>query len=228
MIIGFSYLSFNPRTHEGCDRIDRQAVMGASVSIHAPTRGATVRSRPKPHCICVSIHAPTRGATQNRIVSTDGIRCFNPRTHEGCDASLVASASRLIVSIHAPTRGATASLLHTSYCLPVSIHAPTRGATSLQVRRLTPYGCFNPRTHEGCDVVPWVSHAAQCLFQSTHPRGVRLTFYWICGQLTSFNPRTHEGCDTISFKRLVSSSEFQSTHPRGVRLLAHCIFPALR
>ena len=35
--------------------------------------------------------------------------------------------------------------------------------------------CFNPRTHEGCDISLLVYHV-------THKR---------------FNPRTHEGCDTI-------------------------------
>jgi len=35
----------------------------ASVSIHAPARGATNDSRIGNHCIIVSIHAPARGAT---------------------------------------------------------------------------------------------------------------------------------------------------------------------
>ena len=77
----------------------------------------------------------------------------------------------------------------------VSIHAPARGATSIRINKDTSV-CFNPRTREGCDYeygknVGWVSvsiHApargatsdwvtgfdANTLFQSTHPRGVRL------------------------------------------------------
>ena len=33
--------SFNPRTHEGCDCLDRYRYFSFFVSIHAPTRGAT-------------------------------------------------------------------------------------------------------------------------------------------------------------------------------------------
>ena len=56
----------------------------------------------------VSIHAPTRGATIESVASNIYNFCFNPRTHSGCD-----SDGRLLpvddaVSIHAPTRGATA------------------------------------------------------------------------------------------------------------------------
>ena len=79
-------------------------------------------------------------------------KCFNPRTHTGCDESLSFEPINFHVSIHAPTRGATPSpgpwtasgpsfnpRTHTGcdrHVLPyggirriVSIHAPTRGAT---------------------------------------------------------------------------------------------------
>ena len=59
----------------------------AGVSIHAPTRGATVARPDRQRIGVVSIHAPTRGATVY--------------------APLVPSTQR--VSIHAPTRGATHS-----------------------------------------------------------------------------------------------------------------------
>ena len=55
--------------------------------------------------------------------------------------------------------------------------------------------CFNPRTHEGCDL--WLRRQ------------------WI--MVKSFNPRTHEGCDTEQMQYLKSLALFQSTHPRGVR-----------
>ena len=76
---------FNPRTHTGCDGHTQQYWLYYQVSIHAPTRGATL-----PDIIVitrgvVSIHAPTRGAT-----------IIGPQFGSGFD-----------VSIHAPTRGAT-------------------------------------------------------------------------------------------------------------------------
>ena len=61
------------------------------VSIHAPTRGATIGSIDYIYCAGrVSIHAPTRGATSVK--------------------SIVCRLNK--VSIHAPTRGATAYDLH--------------------------------------------------------------------------------------------------------------------
>ena len=77
---------FNPRTHEGCDRIVYHLGTLSSVSIHAPTRGATV------------VEVPQFGSIQS----------FNPRTHEGCDFKAFFIKPTRYVSIHAPTRGATA------------------------------------------------------------------------------------------------------------------------
>ena len=101
----------------------------------------------------------------------------------------------------------------------VSIHAPAWGATRRSRPRPTP----------------------SRLFQSTHPRGVRLgkTAHSIvpsrrfnprtrvgCDKrplpLTvrqnSFNPRTRVGCDWNSQRKQNLYHLFQSTHPRGVRL----------
>ena len=76
------------------------------VSIHAPTRGATLLAVLGVFFIFVSIHAPTRGATQYYLYIQSAylfqstlprgerpeagqvqtwIRCFNPRSHEGSD-----------------------------------------------------------------------------------------------------------------------------------------------
>ena len=38
-------------------------------------------------------------------------KCFNPRTHTGCDPILFRTGFGRFVSIHAPTRGATQALL---------------------------------------------------------------------------------------------------------------------
>ena len=54
---------FNPRSHERSDwNIDIQATF-SSISIHAPTRGATQVDQRSRCRITISIHAPTRGAT---------------------------------------------------------------------------------------------------------------------------------------------------------------------
>ena len=61
---GVDYLSFNPRTHTGCDNSSCEpSDSSIFVSIHAPTRGATRRKNKSKGYVIVSIHAPTRGAT---------------------------------------------------------------------------------------------------------------------------------------------------------------------
>ena len=74
-------------THPHGVRLVRQIVIMTyeSVSIHAPTRGATLHGSVLRRGIRVSIHAPTRGATM----------LINPTSEFDR------------VSIHAPTRGAT-------------------------------------------------------------------------------------------------------------------------
>ena len=85
------------------------------------------------------------------IAITIKSRCFNPRTHSGCDLSVPSSVPSDEVSIHAPTRGATTATMQKYAGLTVSIHAPTRGATPHRLRLGNIKLCFNPRTHSGCD-----------------------------------------------------------------------------
>ena len=103
---------FNPRTHTGCDSRSYTQHVFIMVSIHAPTRGATLHGPVLRRGIRVSIHAPTRGAT------------WQCRAFAWLDN---------IVSIHAPTRGATDVDLPRRMKGGVSIHAPTRGATVCKV-----------------------------------------------------------------------------------------------
>ena len=56
-------------------------------------------------------------------------KCFNPRTHTGCDYRKAIENGASEVSIHAPTRGATIIGPQFGSGFDVSIHAPTRGAT---------------------------------------------------------------------------------------------------
>ena len=211
-------------------------------------------------------------------------RCFNPRTHEGCDKAselgmiddikfqsthprgvrhqpLRCLPQRYCVSIHAPTRGATELQKLDDAEKDVSIHAPTRGATGSK-SRYTPrdkfqsthprgvrhesknaprfiFG-FNPRTHEGCDVVSVMSHVIMIGFNprthegcdllvvvtmlfptSFNPRtheGCDIPASLVTSSVPSFNPRTHEGCDWVFCFDTYHIPTFQSTHPRGVRL----------
>ena len=215
--------SFNPRTREGCDDLDRPEgcdhdqfqsthprgvrlasgccpILRRGVSIHAPARGATEQLYQLEQKEKVSIHAPARGATSLQITEKEDIRCFNPRTREGCDPVFLLIKFKVVsfnprtregcdrscpfrlhrpqnVSIHAPARGATEGAQKIVVYGPVSIHAPARGATRGLWSLPLPLERFNPRTREGCD--------GMCL--GKHLQGKR------------FNPRTREGCDGDAF-----------------------------
>ena len=162
------------------------------------------------------------------------------------------------VSIHAPARGAIMPGEDVDMTEHVSIHAPARGAILFQ-NHICRRRCFNSRTREGCDSQGLqgirnmcvsihapargaISRAYMtiwtCLFQFTHPRGVRYGILLYPPAIPRFNSRTREGCDIVSQeaesefqvsihapargailneKGILGHLEFQFTHPRGVR-----------
>ena len=79
-------------------------------------------------------------------------KCFNPRTHTGCDTSPKNNGSYYD-------------------CFNPRTHT---GCDWWYAVRVAHTKCFNPRTHTGCDnkVQNEVKKASE--FQSTHPHGVRL------------------------------------------------------
>ena len=61
------HTNFNPRSHERSDLINLTINIAASISIHAPTRGATMCFVSALFPLQISIHAPTRGATHSQL-----------------------------------------------------------------------------------------------------------------------------------------------------------------
>ena len=55
--------SFNPRSYKRSDLVIHLSLINAVLSIHAPTRGATLQHVRPQFLLYLSIHAPTRGAT---------------------------------------------------------------------------------------------------------------------------------------------------------------------
>jgi len=106
-----------------------RGVVSMDVSIHAPTRGATFAANMYAQVKSVSIHAPTRGATPERGQRTSGSPSFNPRAHAGRD--LVAGRLDIVFDGFNPRAhaGRDSAPLEFVFSWGVSIHAPTRGAT---------------------------------------------------------------------------------------------------
>ena len=124
------------------------------ISIHAPTRGATILCNvlllivtyfnPRSHegsdatktyvAMAAQIFQSTlpRGERQIPAWQMDIYRYdFNPRSHEGSDTRKTERDISSLISIHAPTRGATKPVQIPKMFSCISIHAPTRGATFL-------------------------------------------------------------------------------------------------
>ena len=146
------------------------------ISIHAPTRGATLVDGVTGSDRYISIHAPTRGATYDQDMYNEQAVNFNPRSHERSDRNLQLSFFPYSISIHAPTRGATVRRSFLS----------------------EPIDDFNPRSHERSDMQAVLMMVIKATFQSTLPREERryvpkvdlLTFI-------NFNPRSHERSDLV-------------------------------
>ena len=185
---------FNPRTHAGCDlgiiisNINRKCF---NPRTHA---GCDLHTGSNRHTSMVSIHAPTRGATEiNHFLKF--FLGFNPRTHAGCDPGVSYNESRVPLFQSTHPRGVRHELnpkeyhnsgfqsthprgvRHLKACL---IHLAIRFQSTHPrgVRLRTPAlnatnGCFNPRTHAGCDQT-----------STAYSKSV-----------LGFNPRTHAGCD---------------------------------
>ena len=167
---------FNPRTRVGCDdksqEADRKRILFQSTH---PRGVRPFDAEDKAISAWVSIHAPAWGATGHgpRFLRLAG------------------------VSIHAPAWGATpapAAPPHRGSCF----NPRTRVGCDRRASRILPgRWCFNPRTRVGCDSRVTLQSSWMLLFQSTHPRGVRLPLPCPCPSPIIM---------------------FQSTHPRGVRL----------
>ena len=144
-----------------------------TISIHAPTRGATLA---KLHTLqreqfqSTLPHGERRGRLHRIIVAAHH---FNPRSHTGSDVKTCKSFKFSLISIHAPTRGATEILERKVQLADISIHAPTRGATRVGAEPST-----------------------LTEFQSTLPHGERHTEIPLKFISSDFNPRSHTGSDS--------------------------------
>ena len=189
--------------------------------------------------------------------------CFNPRTRVGCDTTTTTiSHTKLLFQSTHPRGVRRGQRRVESLRRNVSIHAPAWGATYfLECFFLKVYS-FNPRTRVGCDtrhqatstdsVIVSIHAPAwgatqtqplsirQIMFQSTHPRGVRLQHIGQQEVLTKVSIHApawgatrksrlmripsmvsiHAPAWGATLRRIVEryhQEMFQSTHPRGVR-----------
>ena len=191
------------------------------------------------HASDISIHAPTRGATLSLLMWHVSRRFQStlPREERLCRRCFSLKPS---ISIHAPTRGATLpSLSDIALCIFQSTlpreerHRPIFSAISLIVfqstlpreERLPPDRLdrlsqphFNPRSHERSDVRAYVDTKAQANFNPrSHERSDKVHVVSSDVFTISIHAPTRGATHmVVTFK--LTTSEFQSTLPREERL----------
>ena len=149
------YLIFNPRTREGCDKISILSASRMSWHLQSTHPWRVRRRRRKGNCSSCRFQS-THPWRVRRNVSFDvqfHYNDFNPRTREGCDTVAI----------------------HTAWW-NTDFNPRTREGCDLAIIEVTLFAfCyFNPRTREGCDVPICCPIYPGEVFQSTHPRRVRL------------------------------------------------------
>ena len=168
---------------------------GLRISIHAPTRGATVPWAQFDRDLKQFQSTLPQGERLPQSWRKLGrLENFNPRSHKGSDGGRPSKKNSGYISIHAPTRGATDTIYSVDFCTKISIHAPTRGAT-----------CW------------FQDPASECRFQSTLPQGERRFFHGGICPVCDFNPRSHKGSDFFPPPAIIKNIGFQSTLPQGER-----------
>ena len=98
----------------------------------------------------ISIHAPTRGATIRITVGLLITQNFNPRSHERSDTPIAIPTTPAQFQSTLPREERLSNVDFKS--IPyISIHAPTRGATHQAKGQPEKTKNFNPRSHERSD-----------------------------------------------------------------------------
>ena len=122
------------------------------ISIHTPTKGATIMISIVLNCCKISIHTPTKGATSSTYYVQHWQQDFNPHSHEGSDTKQWEWSLNLQkFQSTLPRRERRQQInLQASY-VKISIHTPTKGATSERAFLSKVFSDFNPHSHEGSD-----------------------------------------------------------------------------
>ena len=187
-----SIVGFNPRPRAGGDDV-RGLARCLPVSIHAPARGATVLPR-KPIKTCRFQSTPPRGGRRSYPASARPGCGFNPRPRAGGDRSASAKPQAMTSFNPRPRAGGDLAGDDVFQSQRVSIHAPARGATK----------------DAGGD-------GGDSGFQSTPPRGGRLSGHVPGGRVHGFQSTPPRGGRPLSRYKNAASRSFQSTPPRGGR-----------
>ena len=120
---------FNPRSHEGSDSTKFSTLKYRSISIHAPTRGATRTSAGTDYRTGDFNPRSHEGSDTSMSGLEDGAINFNPRSHEGSDRKSISTPCKRY------------------YFNPRSHEGSDTKSSTSSMDEVN----FNPRSHEGSD-----------------------------------------------------------------------------
>ena len=166
----------------------------------------------------VSIHAPTKGATKRKESRDGETDSFNPRSHEGSDCNTQVNYARGVC--FNPRSHEGSDLLLSMRSDPSLSFNPRshEGSDRHHHSRLHVRHSFNPRSHEGSDHAAYESDGYSDGVSIHAPTKGATAMHWIPsvlssvsihaptkgatkrkesrdGETDSFNPRSHEGSD---------------------------------
>ena len=193
------------------------AISKSPISIHTPTKGATLPVIKYAGCETISIHTPTKGATHTHHCFFARWINFNPHSHEGSDRKFYFVFMVLCISIHTPTKGATEERAKETSGSQISIHTPTKGATGLQhdIITVTRISIHTPTKGATSSLIIYISIITN--FNPHSHEGSDLCIYTLLHFLSYFNPHSHEGSDFQDHLLSDNTFLFQSTLPRRER-----------
>ena len=143
---------FNPRSYKRSDYDGYHRALHPQISIHAPTRGATVNPKHYIGCTYFNPRSYKRSDMGRRFSVVVYKTYFNPRSYKRSDLLLFYSYHTSLISIHAPTRGATIKpypLIRAAlYFNPRSYKRSDYESS----RKFTFVKNFNPRSYKRSDI----------------------------------------------------------------------------
>ena len=150
----------------------------------------------------VSIHAPSRGATIADGTTADAAACFNPRPFARGDATAAAAGGKELLFQSTPLReGRPADAAHAEGAALVSIHAPSRGATTSASTNGASSGGFNPRPFARGDLTIVEGEYIQQVSIHAPSRGATEPAHGHLRRNPRFNPRPFARGDRCSRSR---------------------------
>ena len=165
------------------------------------------------HNIFQSTHP--RRVRQRHRSNGGSIEYFNPRTREGCDSLGCKHASRAS-NFNPRTREGCDDVYKFSTSLLGDFNPRTREGCDTSTRRLSKAGLFQSTHPRRVRLSFQLKIRLPLTFQSTHPRRVRRnSFLRRTQEISNFNPRTREGCDVLNVMTFINLLNFNPRTREG-------------